>query len=80
MASARLVTVTTRSYARAVSKEKFVYGEKRDRNRFLHCPQCSKPCMVGQQIVTKRCKNNTKWYHKNCAILLNIYWSEDESE
>jgi hypothetical protein len=78
MASARLVTVTTRSYARALAKEKFVYGEKRDTNCFLTCPKCKAQCMVGQRIVTKRCKNNTKWYHKECAEALNIIWGDEE--
>ena len=78
MATPRLVTVTTRLYSRALSKEKFRYGEPRDRNRFLTCPKCKARCMVGQQIITKRCKNNTKWYHKECAEALNIIWSTDE--
>ena len=78
MAVPRLIVVTTRAYARALSKEKPKYGEMRDRNRFLHCPKCKVPCMVGQQIVTKRCKNNTKWYHKSCAEALNIVWRTEE--
>ena len=79
MAAARLVTVTTRLFARALSKEQTKYYEKKDRNCYLLCPRCSRACMVGQQIVTKRCKSNTKWYHRACAEALNIIWSEDQT-
>jgi hypothetical protein len=68
ISKARPITVTSRMLTRASATENNTY--------LLECRQCGNGFKLGQEIVTKKNRNRTRWYHKECAIKLNIWWED----
>ena len=67
---ARMVILSERMLSRASSIEKNDY--------LIKCRQCNCNFHVGDEIVTKKNKNRTRWYHKKCAEFLNIWWDDSK--
>ena len=66
----------TQSSARLIILDPPRLGRTVKRPHLIHCKQCEGKFKIGDEIITKKGKNVTRWYHRKCAEGLNIWWSE----